>query len=122
MGKEQTGQCVPGTERNRQVLPGGDEVGELDRRLDSDYDTVRPVVTHHPGINFIKARKALSLCRFCPVAQHALDQTSLILPRGLKVGLWHFQHVTNLRAGCKRNLTAPLSASHEESRPRPVSA
>jgi hypothetical protein len=80
MGKEQACQRVPGAERYRQVLAYSGEIRQLDRRLHSDHDAIRPVVTDHPGINFVEARKALSRCHFLPVAQHTLDQTPLALP------------------------------------------
>ena len=45
MGEEYARKRVPGAERDRQVLARGDEVRELDWRLYSDHDAVRPVVT-----------------------------------------------------------------------------
>ena len=65
-------QRVPGAERDRQGLARGDEMRELDWRLYSDHDAVRPVVTYYPKINFDLPRKASSRCRFRPVVQHAL--------------------------------------------------
>ena len=46
MGEEYARKRVPGAERDRQVLARGDEVRELDWRLYSDHDAVRPVVTY----------------------------------------------------------------------------
>jgi hypothetical protein len=92
MGQEQTRQRVRGAKRNRQILPSCDKMWELDWRLDSDYHTVRPVVTYHPRINFISARKAFSRCRLRPVAQHALDQTPLYLGGRRCVGFGWFMH------------------------------
>jgi len=88
MRKEQARQRVPGAERNRQVLPGDDEVRKLDWRLHSYHQAVRPVATYHPGINFVEARKAFPRCYFRPVAQHTLDQTPLVLPGSRRAGLW----------------------------------
>jgi len=88
MGEEHARQRVPGAERDRQVLARGDEVRELDWRLYSDHDAVRPVVTYYPRINFDLPRKASSRCRFRPVVQHALDQTSLVLARSGRPRLW----------------------------------
>jgi len=61
--------------------------------LDSDHDAVRPVITYHPGINFVEAWKALSRCHFLPVAQHTLDQTPFVLPGSRRAGFWQFRHV-----------------------------
>ena len=90
MGEEHTRQRVPGAERDRQVLARGDEVRELDWRLHSYHDAVRPVVTYHPGTNFVEARKAFSRCHFFPepVAQHTLDQSPLVLRGSRRAGLW----------------------------------
>ena len=88
MGEEQTRQRVPGAERDREVLASDDKMRELDGRLHSHHEAVRPIVTDHPGINFIEARKALSRCRFRPAAHHTLDQTPLILPGRRHVGMW----------------------------------
>jgi hypothetical protein len=88
MGKEQTRQCVPGAERNREVLASDDKVREFDGRLDSHHEAVRPILTDYPGINFIEARKALSGCRFCPVAHHTLDQPPLVLAARRHIGMW----------------------------------
>ena len=90
MGKEQACQRVPGAERYCQVLAYGGEIRQFDWRLHSDHDAIRPVVTDHPGINFVEARKALSRCHFLPVAQHTLGQAPLALPRSRRVGLWRF--------------------------------
>ena len=106
MGKEQARQRVPSAEGNRQVLACDDEVRQLDWRLHSDHDAVSPVVTYYPGINFVEARKALSRCRFLPVAQHALNQTPFVLPGSGRGGLREFQHVApKLRTERKRNET-----------------
>jgi hypothetical protein len=88
MRKEQARQCVPGAERDRQVLAHGDEVRELDWRLHSDHQAVRPVATHHPGIDLIESRKAFSRGHFRPVAQHALDQTTLFPLGSRRTGFW----------------------------------
>ena len=66
----------------------GHEVRELDWRLYSDHDAVRPVVTYYPRINFDLPRKASSRCRFRPVVQHALNKTSLVLARSGSPRLW----------------------------------
>jgi hypothetical protein len=106
MGKEQACQRVPGAERYRYVLTHDGEVRQLDWRLDSDHDAVRPVITYHPGINFVEAWKALSRCHFLPVAQHTLDQTPFVLPGSRRAGLWQFRHVApKLRTERKRNET-----------------
>ena len=88
MGEEYARKRVPGAERDRQVLARGDEVRELDWRLYSDHDAVRPVVTYYPRINFDLPRKASSRCRFRPVVQHALNKTSLVLARSGSPRLW----------------------------------
>jgi hypothetical protein len=93
MGKEQTRQRVPGAERNREVLARDDKVRELDGRLHSHHEADCPILTYHPSINFIEARKAFSRCRFCPVVQHTLDQPPFVLPGRRYVGMWQFQHV-----------------------------
>jgi len=88
MGEEYARKRVPGAERDRQVLARGDEVRELDWRLYSDHDAVRPVVTYYPRINFDLPRKASSRCRFRPVVQHALNKTSLVPARSGSPRLW----------------------------------
>jgi hypothetical protein len=68
------------------------EVTQLDRRLYRDQDAVRPVVTRHPAVDFVEARKAATRCQLRPVAQHALNQPPLVPPRSGYAGLWQSQH------------------------------
>jgi hypothetical protein len=57
-----------------------------------DQDAVRSVVTPHPAIDFVDARKAPPRCQLRPVAQHALNQPPLVPPGSGYAGLWRSQH------------------------------
>ena len=79
MRLEHACQRVLGAQRKGQVLAHGDEMRELDRRLHSDQEAIRPVLAQHPGIDFVEAWKAPPMHHFRPMTQHSPDQPPLVL-------------------------------------------
>jgi hypothetical protein len=78
MGHKHTDQASAAVERHREIFANADKMRKLDRLFHGDQEAVRPVVTQHPGIDFIMPGKTSRVDGFRPMAQHSSNQPPLV--------------------------------------------
>jgi hypothetical protein len=79
MRHKHTDQAGTGAERHREVFADADKMRKLDRLYDGNHKAIRPVLTQHPGIDFIMAGKTSRVDGVRPMAQHPPNKPPLVL-------------------------------------------